>query len=250
MSLHAGTRRALLSTQAGGTNGLLNALIAYWPGNEANGDLIDVHTNGLNLTDVNTVTSAAGKVYATARQYTRSNSENHTRPGDDALFSAGDTDFTIALWCLFDSLAASMICVSKDNVANNREYQLYYTSVTNRLRFEIFNNANNSVGLVDDTTVLSTGVWYLVIAWHDAVANTVSIVVNNEAVLSSASTGVPNDGAAPFRIGSHTYAYFDGRIGPTMFWKSAPGGGGVLTAAQRTALYNGGAGLRYDQFTL
>lgn len=40
-----------------------------------------------------------------------------------------------------------------------------------------------------------------------------------------------------------------GRVGPTMFWKSAAGGGGVLTAAQRTALYNGGAGLAYANFT-
>ena len=37
---------------------------------------------------------------------------------------------------------------------------------------------------------------------------------------------------------------------PTMFWKSAAGAGGVLTAAQRTALYNGGAGLTYAAFTV
>ncbi len=53
-------------------------------------------------------------------------------------------------------------------------------------------------------------------------------------------------GAGPGMCGA---GFMDGRIGPTMFWKSAAGGGGVLTAAQRTALYNGGAGLRYDQLT-
>jgi len=42
---------------------------------------------------------------------------------------------------------------------------------------------------------------------------------------------------------------FDGRIGPIVFWKSAAGDGGVLTADQRTALYNGGAGLPYTSFT-
>jgi hypothetical protein len=34
-----------------------------------------------------------------------------------------------------------------------------------------------------------------------------------------------------------------------MVWKSAPGGGGVLTAEQRTALWNDGAGLPYSEFT-
>jgi hypothetical protein len=43
--------------------------------------------------------------------------------------------------------------------------------------------------------------------------------------------------------------WFSGRIGPVAMWKSAPGGGGVLTAAQRTALWNGGAGLAYADFT-
>jgi len=33
------------------------------------------------------------------------------------------------------------------------------------------------------------------------------------------------------------------------FWKSAVGVGGALSAEQRTALYNGGAGLTYADFT-
>jgi len=54
------SRRAVAS----GGNGLLNALIAYWPGDEASGNLLDAHSNALHLTDTNTVTNAAGKVYA------------------------------------------------------------------------------------------------------------------------------------------------------------------------------------------
>jgi hypothetical protein len=34
-----------------------------------------------------------------------------------------------------------------------------------------------------------------------------------------------------------------------MFWKSAAGGGAVLTALQRSQLYNAGAGLTYAAFT-
>ncbi|OQC57681.1 MAG: hypothetical protein BWX54_01134 [Verrucomicrobia bacterium ADurb.Bin018] len=37
-------------TAAAAGNGLLNNLIAYWPGNEASGDALDLHTNALTLT--------------------------------------------------------------------------------------------------------------------------------------------------------------------------------------------------------
>jgi len=51
-------------------------------------------------------------------------------------------------------------------------------------------------------------------------------------------------------VGTRTGEYtFDGRLGPIAFWKSSAGNGGVLTAAQRTALYNGGDGLAYASFT-
>lgn len=63
------------------------------------------------------------------------------------------------------------------------------------------------------------------------------------------------DGIQPFLIGARYQAgsvafFMSGRIGPTMFWKSAAGAGGVLTAAQGTALFNGGLGLAYTDFTL
>lgn len=67
----------------GAGNGLLNNLIAYWPGNEFNGNALDLHINALHLTDVNTVTSNPGLVYPLARQYTAANNEYHTRPGED-----------------------------------------------------------------------------------------------------------------------------------------------------------------------
>lgn len=235
-------------------NGLLNNLIAYWPGNEANGNALDAHTNNLDLTDVNTVTSNPGVVYPLARQYTRANNEYHTRPGDDALLSLGDTDFTAAAWVYQDSKpGAGMRILAKDNLApNGREYQLLWLNTTDRYRWTVA-DGTNLVGDVSATTfgapVLST--WYLIICWHDATANTISIQVNNGGVDSAATTGVPGDTVQPFTLGATSSGTFtwDGRIGPTAIWKSAAGGGGVLTAAQRTALYNGGAGLTYAALT-
>ena len=44
-------------------NALLDGLVAYWPGNEASGDLLDGHVYGKDATDTNTVGAAARSVY-------------------------------------------------------------------------------------------------------------------------------------------------------------------------------------------
>jgi len=230
-------------------NGLLNALIAYWPGNEASGGAQDVHTNALHLTDTNTVTNAAGKVYATARQYTQANSEYHVRSGDDALLSAGDADLTLAAWVYFDNLTAARGIAGKA-ATSQAEYALVYSAATSRLRWIISPNGTAAVNTnAEDLGAPSTGVWYLMVGWHDSVANTVSIQVNNGTVNSQAHSAGVHNGSAAFRIGEYFANYMDGRIGPTAFWKSAAGGGGVLSSSQRTSLWNAGAGLAYANFT-
>jgi hypothetical protein len=237
-------------------NGLLNNLIAYWPGDEASGNLLDAHTNELDLTDTNTVTNATGKVYDTARQYTAANSECHTRAGDDALLSTGDVDFTLAAWVYFDSkLATQMDIVGKWLVTDNqREYMLLYYNTTDRLLFLVSKDGSASELIAaDNLGSPETEKWYLVVAWHDSVANTLNIQINNGTVDSKAYSLGVKDSTAVFRIGIYssdgvTYPW-NGRIGPTAFWKSTAGGGGVLSTAQRTALYNSGNGLTYAAFT-
>jgi len=237
----------------GAANGLLNNLIAYWPGDEASGNLLDAHTNGLDLTDVNTVTSNPGHVYTTARQYTTANDEYHTRPGDDALLSTGDVDFTIMVWVYADAFGADRAILGKNRIWEppGRGYTVYYHNSTNKWAFTVSDGANAYV--LDSTAAPSLSTWYLLIAWHDSVANTINIQVNDFAAVTFAwSTGV-NDPTCSFMIGNADGFgpgfMWDGRIGPTAFWKSAAGDGGVLTAAQRTALWNGGAGLKYSEFT-
>ncbi len=53
------------------------------------------------------------------------------------------------------------------------------------------------------------------------------------------------DGTSDLRIGGRGSVNVDGRMGPTMFFKSAAGEGGVLSASQRAWLYNSGAGQQY-----
>ena len=229
-------------------NGLLNALIAYWPGNEASGNLQDAHTNALHLTDNNTVTNAAGKVYATARQYTAANFEYHGR-ADNALLSTGDVDFTFATWVYLDTVAANNAILSKYGVGGQREYRVLYPVASNRIEFRVSNDGTNTTAVnADALGAPSASTWYLVVVWHDSVANTINIQINNGTANSAAhATGV-YDSTEGFTIG-YASVFSSARIGPTAFWKSAAGGGGVLTADQRTALYNSGLGLTYVEFT-
>lgn len=230
-------------------NGLLNNLIAYWPGDEVSGNLLDAHSNGLDLTDNATVTNNTGKVYATARQYTAANAEYHSR-ASEALLQTGDVEFTLAAWCYADSFNLYPMIFSKSNI----EYRLYYwTAAGPGFEFEVGNGVA-SVGSIKATSfgVASTSTWYFVVTWHDPVANTMSIQINNGTVDSGPTSGPAGTGASAVNIARTPGAggnIWNGRIGPTMLWKSAAGSGGVLTAEQKTALYNGGAGLPYASFT-
>ena len=72
------------------------------------------------------------------------------------------------------------------------------------------------------------GTWYFIVGWHDSVANTVNIQVNNGAVDSVATGGaLQAAGTAELRIGGRDDIapfHLDGRVDEVGFWKR------VLTA--------------------
>jgi len=242
--------------RAGGAgNGLLNNLIAYWPLNEAAGanNALDLHSNGLTLTQTHSPGSAAGLVYAGAR--TLDGANDYFSRASEALLQTGDTDFTIAAWVYFSSLTASQWIVSKRSLGTTSGYQLFYSAADiggiNRLRFTVMNN--DLFGGVYATTygAVPTSTWLLVCAWHNSVADTINIQINDGAIDSVATSIGTGSDTNSFVLGAFgaSYYFYGGRIGPVTMWKSAAGGGGVLSAAQRTALYNGSAGLAYANFT-
>lgn len=231
---------------------LLPSLIAYWPGNEASGNLLDAHTGGLNLADNGTVTSNPGLVYALARQYTAVTNEYHSI-ADNAPLSMGDVDMTLAALVYLDSKGTSRPFVSKWNFSvASREYYLFFNNAADRFAFAVSKDGASGASSVTATANSlgspSLATWYWIVAQHDAVNNTVSIQVDNGAVDSVAWANGIYNGGSPFEIGRLIGdVSMNGRIGPTMLWKSAPGGGGVLSAVKLTALWNGGTPLQYSQ---
>lgn len=218
--------------------GLTADLVAYWPLSEASGTRADVVGNN-NLTDNATVTGAVGKL-GNASQFTAANSE-YLSIADNSDLSMGDIDFTIAGWIYLDTLGADRGVISKWATAPNSEY-LVQVLASNQLRFQVSNNGTAATGITNTSVTLAATTWYFFVAWHDSVANTVNLQVNNGTIASTAHTTGVFNGASELRIGSVQSAgqYWNGRIDDTGLWK-----GRVLTAAQRTNLYNGGAGLAY-----
>jgi len=213
-------------------------LIAYWKLDEASGTRND--SKGANhLTDNNTVTQAVGKV-GNAAQFTLANSE-YLSIADNADLSAGDIGFTIACWVYPDSIGVTQEVLEKapaglGNEATEYEIRLNGTTLTFRV------GDNISPVNIDVAGAISAGVWHFIVAWHDPVANTINVQVNNGTIYSEARTTGSYNSAGDFVIGrqvDNAY-YFGGRIDEVGFWKK------VLTAQERTDLYNGGSGSTYD----
>lgn len=221
---------------------LTDNLISYWKLDEASGNAADAHGSN-TLTDNNTVTNGTGLVYGTARQFAAASDESFSL-ADNASLSTGDIDFTFAAWVNAADLSTYRTILNKDN-GSAWEYQLYYA--TGPDRFQWYVESAGGAGDVNADVLGSPSIntWYFIVAWHDATANTINIQVNDGTVDSEAYTFGVRDGSGAFYLGRETTANasdMEGRIGPVMFWKR------VLTAGERTSLYNSGAGLAYASF--
>ncbi len=216
---------------------LLNQLISYWPLNESSGTRFDAH-NGNNLTDVNSVGSAAGKISLAADFEV--DASQRLSCADNASLSCGDQDFEFSCWIKAESFTDNG-CIIAKNVAGSTEYRLY-VNTSGVLVWSVYSAAGElSGGGVSSAAALSLGTWYFINVWHDATNNLVGLKVNNGTAVTSDQTGGCYDGAGSFYMGAQDAAIrYDGLVDEVGFWK-----GRILTAAERTALYNNGNGLAY-----
>lgn len=212
----------------------------FWGLNETSGNRSD--SAGSNtLTNNGSVASTTGKV-SNAAQFSGSNDLSIT---DNSALSTGDIDFTVSGWVYMTSKAANAGIISKFTSSGaQREYLVYYDSAVDRFRLSV-----SAIG----TTVTqiaannlgspSLNTWYFIVAWHDSVANTINIQVNNGTADSASYSSGVFDGTAPFMLGN----YFSGGVNNRLtgyvdavgFWKR------VLTDGEKTTLYNSGSGIEY-----
>jgi len=213
-------------------------LISWWSLDETSGNRADSHGSN-TLTDINTVLYDTGKV-GNAAKFEVANSEYLSHVDNPAL-SAGDIDITWGCWVNIESFATSRAIISK-LYGTNSEYVLYYHTNNDELALTIFSTTN---GTVYATTLgsPSTATWYFVLGWHDHTANTINIQINNGTVDSVAHTYGIYDSNSDFSVGGWSgedYYDMDGLVDEAFIYKR------VLTADERTWLYNSGNGRGYS----
>lgn len=200
---------------------LPDSLVAFWKLEEASGIRFDSIVPGTG----------------NAALFTETNSE-FLSIADNADLSVGNVDFTIACWVFLTTTPT--VNGNNYNVVAKRgaalEYRLVITDGLDQACWE------TSGGFVIATSFggLSANTWHFIVVWHDSVADTVNIQVNNGTIDSSANTTGILDGTAQFRLGKDEKAgaeFMNGRIDQVGVWKR------VLTASERTELYNSGNGI-------
>lgn len=223
------------------TNPGTTGLVSWWALDEASGTRVDSH--GANdLTPLNAPGSASG---------IQGNAVDLERDSDQGLeitdaaqsgLSFGDADFTVAFWHRAESSPAALFVVTKDNNGSgDREYIVvnnggaWYAAV--------FRAGDAEIGLTGASVTI--GSWQWVVMWHDAGADTLSLQVNNGTPASRATGGALQAGDdAPFRLGDNAYPgafAADGLLDEVSIWAR------VLTADERSWLYNSGAGRAYSE---
>lgn len=216
---------------------LSDNLVAYWSLENVN------DSKGANtLTNNGSATFAAGKV---ANAVSLNGTTQYLSIADNAALSMGDIDFTVACWVNLTSKAAAAEMISKyATTGNQREYRLIYQSANDRFRFDVAPSGTTTGTLTvsaDNLGSPSTATWYFVVAYHDSVNNVIGISVNAGTPNTAAYSAGVFDGTSQLRLGQNSTSgnFVNGLLDEVAIWKR------VLSAAERTDLYNGGSGRDY-----
>ena len=223
---------------------LIDNLISYWKLDEASGTREDAHSTN-DLTDNNTVLAAAGIINDGA-DFESANTESLsiTDAAQSGLAITGD--LSISLWTKLESALGAdegRQFISKA-VAGQRSYSFLLESFGgNFIDFSVSDDGTAN-STAQKTWEPSAGVFYHVAVTYDASAGEVKFYIDGSQ-LSTTVTGMPTsifDSTTAFYIGvfgTGTGSPFDGIIDEVGIWNK------VLTDAEVTELYNGGAGLAY-----
>lgn len=191
-----------------------------------------------------------------AAKFLRSRNQYLSIPSNLNLELSNNQDFTIALWVNLDSKTGSwgQSFLSKDDGTGRGEpieYSIGYSSRSDRFRFGVGNGSQYSS--VDANTLGSPNIgnWYFILAWHDGTSDTLNIQINNGIIDSKPWSGGTLNLNSPLLFGTGFRNFqsdnekfnIDGKIQCVSFWKK------VLSAEERSSLYNKGTGKLYSDLT-
>lgn len=224
-------------TGAGAPGGAfdLTGLGGHWTLDESSGTRADSHGSS-DLTPTNAPGNAAGQI---GNALALTTGTQLVLCADNPAVSVDGTDFTLTAWLYLSSTGpgSDAYVISKWGAAGS-EFLLYFVAGYIRLYVNpIGGNVDAYIGMAAPDT------WQFMVAQFNNTSKIVSISINNSTFeVSGAGTGAVAASSAPFAIGATSdsaSAGFYGRIDEVSLWKR------LLTPAEITTLYNGGAGLAY-----
>lgn len=217
---------------AGGGSSLLDGLLAYYRLEETSGARVDL-ISARNLSDINSVGAAAGKIGNAAQFVTAGSKELNLVDAAGTFFLTGDRTFSFWLW-----------------LDRNSGQQVPLAWIGGRFAVHMFGpnpswyfiDQFGAFGSVDSPFSMSISTWYHVVATYRAADNQMAIRVNN-GTPTAATFGITpfrSGGQTTFAVGSRGgELWLDGRVDELGIWSR------VLTGPEITSLFGAGAGLAY-----
>lgn len=169
-----------------------------------------------------------------------------------------NNDLTVAFWVYLDSVSGSekaVVSIFSDGAPDNSIFSVNFVPTGGEFRFEVRDGLGAAKVLPTSGLGAAAGTWHFVICRHDAAADRIYIQVNGGSLLTSTAytQGINSSCTADLRISgadngaSAVTVPLDGRVGPVGIWRTAEGGGGALSNALMTALYNSGRPLLFNE---
>jgi len=216
---------------------LLNGLTSYWKFDETSGTVFadSVGSNNLNINAG--INSQPGLIGHAMFNYQLNGSGSIA--SNPSLKPTGS--FTFSTWVEVYTGNNAFYLYKGDNAFLPTDFQLYYAG----------GNLGWAVGGVGPAGIpASQGPWYHIVAWYDAPNSIVGIRVNDSIVGTASASKLNSD--YPLCLGSYVQngvvqgptGGWQGIEDETAFWNSR-----LLSAVEKTALYNGGLGLPLSSFT-
>lgn len=219
----------------------IDTLVSYWPLNEASGTRNDSHGSN-NLTDNNTVGTAAGKRDGAA-DFIRANSEFLSITDASQVGLDINSDVTFAFWFNPDTTdAAGLITKYNYDLGNSGRAYAVEWKIDGDISLATSDGGANAQRAGWTGTGISTGSWYHIVVTLDLSAGTAELFVNG--VSQGTKTGFPTsivNNSQPFELAGNAGAgyHFDGKMDEVGIWTE------ILTQDHIDWLYNSGAGRTY-----
>jgi hypothetical protein len=217
-------------------NTLLNDIVAYWKLDETSGTRFDSTANSNDLSDNNTVGSTAGKI-GNAASFIAANSEELTSTSTG--LDVGSSDFSVAFWFKLPTTPNALFSQIIGRRTTTLGWYLDLRSGTEpRLVLR-----NGSTASVDAGVNYNDDTWHFAVLTFDRDGD-MSIYIDDMATAKGNTSiiGITGIDTPFFTIGGRVDSAsgnINGDVDEVGIWQR------LLTAAERSDLWNSGSGLTY-----